>query len=170
MESNKNLVLMTYRKINYLAESEELIGIIDKYNLRCIIDSRRLFLLSDCIIIEIHGLVPETIFYFDVYSIDLELYSSLDRLLSDCNTEKIHCTYQAQITNRKQVLISELQGNEKNTLEAEQYFFTMLQLLDEQLSEIMLCQKKIDEKHWSKIFDYKKRELQLLFNSGNSQS
>lgn len=157
---------MTLREVKYLADSIELQTLISKYSLQLeIINNEKIFLISRCFIFEIYGLVVEDFFYFDLYPIELNLYSSLDRLLSDFDSKKIQSVYQAQITRRKKISISKLQGNEENTLKAEQYFFTMIQLMDELLVDIMFCKNKIGEQHCSEIFDYKKKELErILFN------
>jgi hypothetical protein len=160
------MVPMTLREITYLTESDELKILLDKYNLKAkIFDNQRLFLVSNCIIFEIYGLVVEDFFYFDIYTNDLKQYSNIDRILSDFDPKKIQYAYQSQINTRKQVAVPVTQGYEINTLKAEQYFFTMLQLMDELLSDILLCKKNINKKHLTETFDFKKNELErILFN------
>lgn len=151
---------MTYREVKYLADSIEMQTLMSKYSLTLkIINNEKIFLISRCFVYEIHGLVVEDFFYFDLYPIELSFCSSLDRLLSDFDSKKIQSIYQSQTTRRKKIAISKLQGNEENTLKAEQYFFTMIQIMDELLEDLMFCKKKIRKQHCSEIFDYKKKEL-----------
>ncbi|MCP9754932.1 hypothetical protein EGI26_07170 [Lacihabitans sp. CCS-44] len=157
---------MTLREVCYLSETVELKHLVNKNNLTLkVVDNQKIYLTSKCLVFEIYGLVVEDFFYFDFYSIDLNLYSSLDRILSDFDSGKLHSVYQKQIDTRKEVLISYLQGNKESTLRAEQYFFTMLQLMDEILTEIMSCKKQIGEQHWTKIFDHKRKELESVLNA-----
>lgn len=163
MEYNKNLVSMMLREVKYLSESIELKGLTDKYNLKLqVVENQKIYLVSKCFVFEIYALVVEDFFYFDLYSIDLKYSSTLNVLLSDFDSGKLHSVYQTQITTRKDVLIPKLQGNEENTLKAEQYFFTMLELMDELLTDIMFCKKEIEKEYWSEIFDHKKKELQSI--------
>lgn len=168
MEHNKNLVSMTLREVQYLADSFELQDLIRKFNLKMeIIKNEKIFLISNCYVFEIYGLVVEDFFYFDLYPIQLNSYSNLDRLLSDHDSKRIQSVYQSQILSRKDVEISKLQGNEGNTLKAEQYFFAMIQLMDKLLSDIMTCKKEIKKEHWSEIFEYKRNELEAILNDVN---
>jgi len=154
---------MTLRDVKYLADSIELQALINKYSLRLeVINNERIFLISGCFIFEIYGLVVEDFFYFDLYPIELNFYSNLDRLLSDLDSEKIQSVYQSQITSRKKSISSKLQGDEKNTLRSEQYFFTMLQLMDELLPNFLLCKQALGKQHCTEIFDYKKQELERI--------
>ena len=151
---------MTLREVNYLANCYELQEFVDKYNLRVkLVDNQFIYLISKCLVIRIHGLVVEDFFYFDLYSIDLKKSSTLNVLLSDFDSEKLRSVYQSQIHSRTEVLIKNLQGSKEKTLRAEQYFFTMLQLMDELLGEIMSCKKEIREEYWNDIFDFKAKQL-----------
>jgi hypothetical protein len=155
------MVPMTLREVKYLADSIELQAFIIKYSLKLkFINNEKILLISKCFVFEIYGLVVEDFFYFDLYPTGLNFYSNVDRLLSDFDSGKIQSVYQFQIKSRKKIAIPKLQGNEENTLRAEQYFFTMIQLMDELLEDVMFCKKKIGEKHCSEIFDYKKIELE----------
>lgn len=152
---------MMLREVKYLASSNELQKLVNKYNLELkILNDEKILLISECFVFEIYGLVVENFFYFDLYSINLKYCSTLNVLLSDFDSEKLRSTYQLQTSIRKQVTIPKPQGNKENTLKAEVYFFTMLQLMDELLSNILSCEKKINQEHWSEIFEYKKKELE----------
>jgi hypothetical protein len=160
MEYNKNMVSMTLREVKYLSDNGEFNSLVNKYNLKVkIVDNEKLYLISPCFVFEIHGLVVEDFFYFDLYSKDLNLYSNLDRILADFNSEKLGAVYKEHVNKRKNILIPQLQGNAESTLKAEQYFFAMLQLMDDLVSDIMQCKKEIGLEYWSEIFDYKKQEL-----------
>lgn len=156
---------MTLREVNYLVDSREFLKLTEKYKLKTkIYVNEKIFILSECYVFEIYGLVVEDFFYFDMYSIDLNYYSNIDRLLSDYDSGRIHSVYQLQMVNRSQVYIPFLQGSEENTLKAEQYFFTMLQLMDELLSDILTCKKEIKKEHWSPIFEPKKNQLKVILS------
>ena len=154
---------MMFREVKYLVDSYELQKLVDKYNLELkILNDEKILLISECFVFEIYGLVVEDFFYFDLYSINLEYSSTLNVLLSDLDSEKLRSTYQLQVSKRKQVTIPKLQGDEENTLKAEVYFYTMLQLMDELMSDILFCEKEIKQEYWSEIFDYKKKELERV--------
>ncbi len=156
---------MTYREVQYLADSEEFLQFVSKYNLKFKVENNQLiYLLSSCYIIQVYGLVVEDIFYFDIYSVNLKYSSTLNRLITDFDSEKLQSIYQAQIKSRKNITIPKLQGNKDNTLKAEQYFFTILQLMDELLSDIMTCKKEIKKEHWSPIFEPKKEQLKVILS------
>jgi hypothetical protein len=165
------MVPMTYREIQYLADSYEFRFFTKKYNLKSkVLNNEKLLIISDCLIFEIYGLVVEDFFYFDLYSIDLKFCSTLNRLLTAFDSKILQTVYETQTKQRKRVLIpipqiSQLQSNLDLTLKSEVYFFTMLQLMDELLSDILLCKKNINKKHLTETFDFKKKELEhILFN------
>lgn len=159
---------MTYREVEYLADSVELKILIEKYPIKLgLYKNEKIFLISNCLIIEIYGFVVEDFFYFDIYDIDLNFYSNIDRLLYSFDFNKIQSVFQKEKSTRKQVLITHLQisqaqTNLEFTLNAEVYFFTMLQLMDELLSDIMTCKKEIRKEHWSPIFEPKKNQLKVI--------
>ncbi|MEO6904689.1 MAG: hypothetical protein ABI315_16290 [Bacteroidia bacterium] len=158
---------MMYREVKYLANSYELKELISKYKLKLkVVDNQQIFIISKCFVIEIYGLIPETIFYFDLYSIDLKLYSSIDRILSDHDSGKISSIYQQQINKMKGVLIHKLQGNEENTLKAERCFFTYVQLMDDILSDLLFCKRNIYLHHFTETFEYKYKELISVLQIG----
>ncbi len=166
MEYYKNLVQMTYRKVDYLTESVELKRFIEKYNLKTkIVDDQKLYLVSNCYIFEVYGLVIEDFFYFHFYSIDLEFGSTLNVLLSDFDSLNLRSVYEKQVNSRTKVSIPKLQGNEKNTLKSEQYFFTMLELMDELLTDVLNCEKNIKQEHLSAVFEFKKNQLKAIFEN-----
>jgi hypothetical protein len=155
---------MTLREVKYLVDSYEFQNLTNKFNLMTrVFGNEKIFLLSECFVFEIYGLVVEDFFYFDIYSVDLNFYSNIDRLLSDFDSRRIQSVYQSELVNRKQVAIPFLQGNKVNTLKAEQYFFTMLQLMGELLSDILSCQREIKKEHWSETFEVKKKQLKIVF-------
>lgn len=154
---------MTFREVKYLGDSYELQKLIAKYHLELKnLNDEKILLISECFVFEIYGLVVEDFFYFDLYSINLEYSSTLNVLLSDFDSEKLRSTYQLQLSTRKHVKIPKLQGDRDNTLKAEVYFFTMLQLMDELLSNILSCEKEIKQEHWSEIFQFKKNQLKEI--------
>lgn len=155
---------MTLREVKYLVDSYEFQNLTNKFNLKSkVFGNEKILLISECFVLEIYGLVVEDFFYFDLYSVDLYFYSNIDRLLSDFDSGRIQSVYQSELVNRRQVTIPMLQGNEVNTLKAEQYFFTMLQLMDELLSDVLSCQKEIKKEHWSETFEVKKNQLKIVF-------
>jgi hypothetical protein len=160
------MVSMTLREVYYLSETVELKHLVNNNNLNLkVVDNEKIYLKSKCYIFEIYGLVVEDFFYFDLYSIDLDFYSSLDRVLSDFDSGIVHSVNQKQIAARKKVLISCLQGNKDSTLKAEQYFFSMLQLMDEILTEIMSCKKEIGKQYWTRTFNQKRKELESVLKA-----
>lgn len=164
---------MKYREIQYLANTQEFQRFIKKYNLKSeVVNNEKIFLISECLIFEIYGLVVEDFFYFDIYSIDLKFNSNINRLLEEFESEKLQSVFQSQIKLRNKVLIpslqvSQLQSNLELTLKSEVYFFTMIQLMDELLSNILTCEKEIKMDHWSNVFEHKKIELINVINKIN---
>ena len=159
---------MTLREVNYLVDSCEFQNLTSKFNLKFkVFGNDRILLKSKCFVLEIYGLVVEDFFYFELYSVDLNFYTNIDRLLTDFDSGRIQSVYQTQIATRKQVLmpylqISQEQSNFEFTLKAEVYFFTILQLMDELLSDVLSCQREIKKEHWSETFEVKKNQLKIV--------
>ena len=157
---------MKYREINYLANSDKFKEFCLKYHLKTkVFNNEKLFLVSKCFVFEIYGLVVEDFFYFDLYSIDLKSKTTLNMLLADFDSRKLNEIYKSNVSIRTKVLIANIQGSEEYTLKAEQYFFTMFQIMEELLSKFMSCEKKIDIKYFTQCIDFKKKELENILKT-----
>jgi hypothetical protein len=158
--------LMKYREVEYLARSNEFLIFVDRFNLLYKIENnQKIILISNCLIIEIYGLVSEDLFYFDISSKDLKYFSSLNRIISDYDSKEFFLIYHNQLKNRTKVLSSSSQVNLNILLKAEQYFFTMIEIMHKILGDYLECKRFLDESYNLEYLTYKKSYLEAMLKS-----
>jgi len=156
---------MKYREIEYLTNSKEFIAFKIKYNLDVKIEKgEKIFLSSRFLIVEIYSFCVESIFYFDVYTIDYKWYSNIDRLLEKMDQMIIQSILKKEIEKRTTVLSPRLQSNEDRTLRSEQNFFACIAFFDLLLSDFLIQKEKIDFNLFSESSQAKRIELERIYS------
>jgi hypothetical protein len=155
---------MTYREVDYLTKTKEFRTFVNKYRLNFLQDNNIIYLLSECYLLEIYGLGVEEHFYFEIYSKDYKFYSNVDRLLAGTDRDRIKSISQRQI-NLRVVPIAAANNNPQRTLKAEQFFFGYLSIMDELLSDFLLCKFNLGDENFTSTPLVKQTQLVNILNN-----
>jgi hypothetical protein len=155
---------MTYRNLIEISETNEFKLFIIKYNLDLITVDDRLLILSKCFIIDIYGFNVEDVIYFDVFSKDLNLTSSIFTLLSEKDAKRMIDIRDDQKRSRVKIVSTIANNINKDTaLRAEQFFFTYINIMDELLGDFFMCYNNNYFKFFIPNFEQRKKELEQFF-------